>query len=282
MPQPIYPPSPPSSTTSITSIIHLRIRTVISYRGALTRGNTLLYLPRPIRDRIYHHILTSEPQYVNIEVLDKASFALPEVCTVDHIFHHEVTQQILRHTTFTIPSDAAIFNFFAWLNEFDCGVGYGLLTRLELVGLEMWEKDEFMANAARLLWRCPNVKTIRLVIDLRDLVFVVEDGVWKLDLDALMGKYDLESLTRMAGLERIELELVPLMALEKRLRRMKNESQEREGMRSRERGDKVRLENFWGLKEWLEERAVRGVGKLEVKCPSMDELFGQGGIAMNE
>jgi hypothetical protein len=267
VPLPINPPSPPSSITAPIFTKTLRLRLVTSYVGALVRGNVLLYLPRHIRNQIYCYILNSEPQYTNIEVPDTTDFSLPDACYVDEKFYHEATQQILQNTTFTLSSDAAVFNLFRWLDDFDGGIGYELVTNLELVGLDMWTKGEFAANATRLLWRCGNIRKVILITDLRDLKFEVRDDVWLLDMDEMRRRYDLESLTRMVRLERIELALKPFMALEKRLRAMGLS-----GNRSSDGG--TGLEEFWGLKPWLEKWSVGRAGMVHIDCPSMGILFG--------
>lgn len=262
-----YPPSPPSSNTTTTP--PLRLRTVISYRGALNRGNTLLYLPRQVRDLIYTFSLTWEPQFHNIEVPDTKAIRLPDLRHIDHVFYYEVTGLILRNAVFTIPSDVAIYNLFVWLNEWDCGKGYGMLTKLELLGLDLFEKDIFTPNGTKLLRSLPNLRYVELMIDLRELAFTFTHGYRELDVDAMARTYDIASLAAMPLAESVRLTLKPFMALEKRLKKIEQEHEEcGEGDGKRIGG----LETFWGLKDWLE---ARSVSEMEVLCPNMEELFGK-------
>lgn len=103
-----YPPASPSSTPAKRT---LRLRCVTTYRGAINRGNSLLYLPSLVRARIYKLALSQDPRLANIEIPDKGSFCLPELCTVDPIFYREVAELVLHHAMFTIPNEAAIFSF---------------------------------------------------------------------------------------------------------------------------------------------------------------------------
>jgi hypothetical protein len=250
--------TPPSSTSE--KPLPLRTNPVVSYADALAHGNPLLYLPRSIRNKIYVLSL-SQHHLTNIEIIETGSILLPQLCSVDHIFHTEVTALLLRTTTFTIPSDAAIFNFFTLLNAYENGAGYSMITKLELVGLAMFERGEFMANGTRLLTRMPNLKEVTVMIDLRDLVFVdgKEEGKGKVvDLDDLVGRWDLDGLMGLRGLERIEMVLVPFMALGKMVRELEGDVRRKTG---------EGLEGFRGLKNWIEMRVAERGGVVEVVCP---------------
>lgn len=141
------------------------------------------------------------------------------------------------------------------------------MSKLELLGLDMFEKGKFAPHSRNLLRRCANVEEISLVIDLRDLAFTFHNGIRYLDMDALRSRYDFASLTTMAYLRTVTLALKPFMALETQLRRMVQGDQA--GIETPDEAPGV--ERFWGLKDWL---LANGPPTLVVRCPSVKQILG--------
>jgi hypothetical protein len=93
---------------------------------------------------------------------------------------------MIQNTTFTISSDGAIFNLMVFLNEFSDRKGYEAVQSLAFAGrtifgkeesvLGLFEKGEFTSNTTELLRRCPNVKSISLILSMEDLSLNFRDG----------------------------------------------------------------------------------------------------------
>lgn len=170
---------------------------------------------------------------------------------------------MLQTATFSIGSDAAVFNFMVFLAEFEGNEGFENVTKIEFTDLAVLEKGVFSASAARLMRRLTGLKSVSLVGRLDDLVWTFERGGRELDIDAMERKYDLRAITQLPALEKVTLELHPFMALQKRLAGMEQERLAAELGGCAFPG----LESFWGLKEWIEMKALDGMRLVEVVCP---------------
>ncbi|KAF2470660.1 uncharacterized protein BDR25DRAFT_369101 [Lindgomyces ingoldianus] len=260
-------PSPPLSAECKT----FKIKTIVSYLGAIRRGNAFLYLHRHIRDRIYAFVL-SDPEFQITEVPDVRDIRNPEVCEVNNRFYSEATQVLIQNTTFAIPSHCAIYNLMVFLNEFPENQGYERVTSLEFTGLGLFETSAFSSDAAALVRRCPNVKGISLIIHLEDLTFTYTRGCREVDMQDMAEKYDLKEITALDQLEVLTLYLEPFMALQKRVASMERDRVHDEQMA----GSSFGVESFWGLKEWFEMEFLDRMRLVEVRCPKLEEIFPYG------
>lgn len=176
---------------------------------------------------------------------------------------------LIQNTTFTLSSDAAIFNFMVFLNEFPDNEGYSRVTSVEFTSLSLFEKGVFKSNAAWLLQKCPNVQHLSIIAKLEALKMISPRGWKELDVGKMLRTYDLAKIPQMGQLKQVSLSLEPFMALQKRLVSMEGERR----LAEQSRGISVGIESFWGLKEWLEMQALDRMRLIDVKCPTIMELF---------
>ncbi|KAF2263191.1 hypothetical protein CC78DRAFT_545163 [Lojkania enalia] len=260
----VYPPSPPPSQDRKSS----DAEQMISYENAVHAGNVFMCLPRSIRNRFYEYaLLDTELNFGDVP--DHRDFKYPEICEVDNIFYTEACQVIIKDTTFTLSSDAAIFNLMVFLNEFKNNEGYDGVQHVEFTSLNLFEKDVFSSNAAKLLRRCPNIKSISLLINLDHLIWNDDRRGLELDLHTMARSFDLKVIPGMGDLETVNLDLEPSMALRKKLALMEIARQEYSGME----GMKAGLEVFWGLKDWMEMEALNHGRLITVNCPKVSQFF---------
>ncbi|KAF1978182.1 hypothetical protein BU23DRAFT_654644 [Bimuria novae-zelandiae CBS 107.79] len=275
MPRPIYPPSPPrtlspdsvrssslDSASSTASQSPLYTHVGSSYRIALNRGNPFLCLPRPVRDRIHALSLDDNPGWNQVEVPDTGDIALRELTEVSPLFQSDITRLLLQDGVWSVSSAAAIYNLLAFLHRTDEGdarIGSkrrSTPTEIEFVGLALWENSSaFSSDAARLFARCPGIKEVRLLVDLRELPFTRAPGYPMIDIENLAAQFDLERLAAVRDLQELKISFVPFMALKRRLGGLEGERLWAGRLR-REKGDMREVEGmngFWGLKTWLEE-----------------------------
>lgn len=263
-PQLILPPSPPASTERK----RLTFKSVITYRGAVNRGDVFLCLPRQIRNRIFAYPLADFPELRYIEVPDMKDINYPPFANVSDRWYTEACEAIIQSATFSIATDCAIFNLMVFLNEFQENKEYGKVQSLEFTELSLFERGEFSANSTTLLQRCPNLKNVTLLVSFDDLIWTYERGGRELDVTRMTQKYDLHAITQLPSLETITLSLHPFMALGKRLAIM-----ETERLACEQAGFTVQgLEDFWGLKGWLEMQALMGKRLIDVVCPRQDQF----------
>ncbi|PVI05939.1 hypothetical protein DM02DRAFT_667935 [Periconia macrospinosa] len=251
----------------------LKLRLVTSYAGACARGNSLLYLPRTLRERIYTSTLTDteskSPRFQDIEVPDIADITLPESCDVDSVFRNEITELLLENSTITITSDAAIYNLRVFLNNVDNGNGFNLVRSLSFSTLGVFVKGPFTANATSLVKKMKSLERVTIMVDLRDVFFfqsIKKEVVAELDIELFTGWFDIEGLLSAKALTTIVLTLQPYLALCKRIYELaggKGEAGVEEG-----------LSEFWGLKRWIEEKAAERGRIVEVCCPDSETVLG--------
>lgn len=280
---PLTPPSSSRFTVSpakaaFEPLERLMIRCVVTYLGALRRSDALLCLPRHVRDHIFSYLLADYPQLRYIEMPDILDIWYPPFGYFNHLWYTETCQLIIQNATFSLSSDAAIINLMVFLNEFNTSEvlseGYEKVQSLEFTDLSLFSKGMFSANSTKLLRRCPNIKSISLIIDMKELLWTTERGGQELFVDGIAINYDLAALTELAQLETVRLSLHPYMALSKHLRAME---QERDEVQTRTGCMLPGLDSFWGLKEWLELRALDQGRLIDVHCPSMDQFLPYGG-----
>jgi hypothetical protein len=268
----------PNSPTSAQPAVRMNLR--VTYADVLSHGNVLLYLPRCARKRIYTYLLADYPELRNIEIPEIHDFskAFPEFCHSLDIIYFDTCLLMIQNTTFTISSDGAIFNLMVFLNEFSDRKGYEAVQSLAFAGrtifgkeesvLGLFEKGEFTSNATELLRRCPNVKSISLILSMEDLSLNFRDGGQALNIMKLTKKVDLASIIKLNQLEIITLTLKPFVALEKTVRSMEETTKI-----AQLRGFKCSsLEGFWGLKEWFEMQVLNHTRLVEVRCLSLEQL----------
>ncbi|KAF2272863.1 uncharacterized protein EI97DRAFT_445473 [Westerdykella ornata] len=242
----------------------LKLISIITYRGAVKRGDVFLCLPRQIRNRIFNYVLADFPELLYIEVPDTRDFNIPAPAYVSDRWYTEICQLIIQNATFSIITTSSLYNLMAFLNEFEKGAGYDNLRTAEFTDLGLFERGEFGAPARQLLRRCPNISHVSLLINWNDLLWVLENEVPVLDLDAMTRKFDFQAIARLPNLETVSLNLQPFMALEKRLRCM-----EAKRLRVAEKGRTFPgLCDFWGLGQWLKRRAQDNMRAIQVHCPN--------------
>ncbi|ORY18825.1 hypothetical protein BCR34DRAFT_596040 [Clohesyomyces aquaticus] len=268
-----YPRGVPGFTSPPASAGHksLKFKPIISYLGALRRGNVFLYLPRHLRDRIYVLIL-SEPELEVVEMPDVRTITNPAICEVSDFFYDEAMPVLVRNTTFSITSDCAVYSLMVLLSEFPKTQGFERVASLELTTLDLFERGEFPSNATALLRRCPSVKRVTLIIHLDELVFTYVRGCREVDMDVMARKFDLKTLATLENLEVLILSLKSFMALQKRIASMEHDRVLDEQMT----GTTYGVESFWGLKEWIEMQFLDHMRLVDVHCPKLHELFPYG------
>jgi hypothetical protein len=146
----------------------------IAYQKALRKGDPLSCLPRHVRDRIYTHLLNANPELRYIEVPDVLDPAFPVFASFSDEWYTEACQLMIHRATFSISTDCAIFNLICFLDEFEPHEGYQKVTALEFTSLSLLEKGTFTANSTKLLRRCPNLRHLTLLVDLRDLLWAAD------------------------------------------------------------------------------------------------------------
>lgn len=257
----------------------LRLVYTITYLGALRRGDVLLCIPGDVRQRIFSYVLTDYSELHYIEVPDTQDFIIPRFMSVGKLWYAEASRVMIQNATISISSDAAIFNLMVVLKHFGKHLAqyekrmdevqvdeYRSVRSLEFTSLDLFEKGEFSSNATKLLRQCTNLRSITLIINLKDLIWMYGRGGRELDLDIMTRKYDFEAITKLPRLEVIDVQLHPCMSLQKSLMRMEEERKEAERSGTILPG----VDGFWGMKEWLEIQGLDQMRLIEVKCPKVD------------
>jgi hypothetical protein len=201
-------------------------------------------------------------------VPDTRDFNYPLFIDFNEKWYVEGCQALIQNATFTLATDAAIFNLLVFLREFPDDQGFKNVRSLEFTDLSLFERGTFSSNAAKLLRRCPNLNNLTLIINLNDLLWTYQRGVQELDILAMTKKYDFAAITQLSALYTVNLVLKPFMALEKKLAAMEFD---RKLAEVDERKVKVAgVESFWALKDWLEGLAFEHLTLIEVNCPGVE------------
>ena len=180
---------------------------------------------------------------------------------------------LLEEATWSVGNAAAVYNLLSFLRNLRpayCSLETRTLAgpkKLEIVGLELWEKSNgFRSDAARLLTRCNRTKEVALVVDIREIPFTRSSGYPAVDLEALEETHDFEQMVEAQKLEGVKIGLIQFMSLERTLGGLRGEKVWAERL-MREKGDMLEVEGvdtFWGMKEWLEDKSRHSGRRLEV------------------
>jgi hypothetical protein len=241
-------------------------RTGTTYQEAIYHGDPLLFLDKSIRTCIFEYVLSDYPELSYLEVPDTKDFTYPCHTQFNDLWYTETCEIMIKNATFSISSDAAIFNLMVFLNEFKAHESYENVLSLELTGLDLFEKGEFSSNATKHFRRCPNLRSLSLIMDLNDLVWTYARGGQELDMDAMTKKYDLAIISQLSRLQTVTLNLKPCMSLHKRLVAMESARKQAECAGFMASG----LDSFWGLKDWLEFQAIEQMRLPDVRCPQLN------------
>lgn len=237
----------------------------MTYHEALRRGDILLCLPRNVRDVIYTQLLNDIPELGYIEVPQILDVPFPPFASFSDLWYTEACQLMIERATFSLTTDCALFNLIVFFNEFEQPESYEKATALEFTNLSLFEKSDlgFSANSTKLLRQCPNLKRITLIVDLNDVKWTFKRGGREINIDAMLEKYDLEALTRLGDIEVVAFQFQPSMSLGKQLMKMEAE---RLGAKHKTGLEFPGPGSFWGLKEWLETKALGNMRILGVVC----------------
>jgi hypothetical protein len=266
---PIYPTFPAPQLPSVSIFNRPAITLppaprLIPYRDAIKFGDPLTCVPPKIRSIIFTHLLADYPELRYIEVPDARDLTYPQFTQFNDFWYTEACQIMIQRATFSISTDAAVFSLIVFLNEFQPHESYEDVRTLEFTSLTPFEKGEFSANAPTLLRKCTGLRELRLLVDFQDLEWTYTRGGRELDIDAMLGKYDLEAIAQLPNLQTVVLDLAPSMALQKRLAAME---EERADLSALLHCVIPGVGSFWGLKEWLELKALEDMRVLNVVCP---------------
>ncbi|KAF2748928.1 hypothetical protein M011DRAFT_318945 [Sporormia fimetaria CBS 119925] len=225
---------------------------VTTYLGSLHRGDPLTCLPPHTRHIIFSHLLSSYLELQYIEVPDTHDLIFPLFVDFNATWYLEICDLVVRTATFTVGTQAAVFNLLVFLR----GLGtHGLanITTLEVANMRLFGTDgEFKSAASYLLEQCPALEHVVLLWDLDDLVWTYARGGPETDMHAMQRKYDLEALVTHPGLRGVTLKFRPRMALRKRIVSLEEERVECK----KQCGVLLDgVDGFWGMKRGLEERS---------------------------
>ncbi|KAF2470661.1 uncharacterized protein BDR25DRAFT_314362 [Lindgomyces ingoldianus] len=253
------------------------------YRKARRHGNTLLYLPQEVRDKVYQLAFNDNPTIFRF-IGDKPYPGPPPLMLASRQMYCEVETCFIRNLKIVIETEEKLKQISAWLARRQTCDGFKQIRTVVFARFDMFRRvsrivardwwrdayvypDEMSQNlvadphwleegapdppAVQFLKRCPNVSKLELGIELQQ--FLLTSHLFReFDclLPAVIQLYDLQALVLISSLNDLKFHLRYHDGLKYENRFIYNLIgfiQQLPELHVH----KVQLNGVWGLKEWL-------------------------------